>query len=550
MPAALDASSPQAPRASSSVPGASTPATTFATGQSGKVVGIFDLGSNSVRLLLARVGPVNASCAVLNQVKHMVRLGEGVFVRNRLSEDAMQRTIHALKGMAGMCAAYGAADMVAYATAAARDADNAQAFIRRVRERTGIAFTVISGKEEARLIWLGVVSGLEYSEQNRLFIDVGGGSTELIVGNSRNFSNLDSVKTGCVRLSSQFSDHGPVPPGRYREMRDYVRRQMTHALKRVREHEIVEAVGSSGTIQNLAAMAALADTPGNNKKAVEARVLRYDALLPLVEKILAATLEERRALPGINPKRADVIVAGAAIVQTLMEELEIQSLGVSGRSLQNGMLLDYLMRTRPDVFAEGIPTREYSVLQLGRLCRFEERHSRHVAHLALMLYDSAADLGLHENRQGWRELLRYAALLHDVGIFIAFEKHHAHSHYLIRHKELLGFTDEEIDVLAATAYFHRKRPSVRHQVYTQLTAPQREAVSTLSLYLTLAERLDKTHCQLVRSAAFCRRDGRRAGGLELCLAAASTSPMEEREMERSRKLLRKALNEDVIIRLE
>ena len=147
-------------------------------------------------------------------------------------------------------------------------------------------------------------------------------------------------------------------------------------------------------------MAAAAGQPGLAKKAPEARFLAYDKLLPLADRIRSCTLEERRALPGINPKRADVIVAGAAIVQTLMEELGVESISVSNRSLQNGILLDYLMRTRPDVFPEGIPTREQSVLQLGRLCRFEERHSRHVADLALMLFDSAARLGAAQRRQG------------------------------------------------------------------------------------------------------------------------------------------------------
>ena len=515
--------------------------------QPGKVLGIFDLGSNSVRLMLVRVGPVNASCTVLNQVKHMVRLGEGVFLHGRLNEEAMQRTVHVLQGMAGMCSAYGVTDIVACATAAVRDADNAPAFLKRVREHTGLTFTVISGREEARLIYLGVASGLEYSEENRLFIDIGGGSTELIVGNSHNFSNLDSVKVGCVRLSNQFfgADDGPVSAARYRQVQDAIRNQLLHAVKRIEGSDLAEAVGSSGTIQNLAAMAAAADQPGLGKKAPEARFLTYDKLLPLADRIRNCTLEERRALPGINPKRADVIVAGAAIVQTLMEELGVESISVSNRSLQNGILLDYLMRTRPDVFPEGIPTREQSVLQLGRLCRFEERHSRHVADLALMLFDSAASLGLHKGGKGRRELLRYAGLLHDVGIFISFENHHAHSHYLIRNKELLGFTDEEIDVLAATVYFHRKRASPKYEIFAQLAPARQEAVRILSLFLTLAERLDKTHCQLVRAAEFQRRGKK----LELHIKTVAACPMELREMERSRKLLHKVLGEKVGVRL-
>lgn len=132
-----------------------------------------------------------------------------------------------------------------------------------------------------------------------------------------------------------------------------------------------------------------------------------------------------------------------------------------------------------------------------------------------------------------------------MGIFISFENHHAHSHYLIRNKELLGFTDEEIDVLAATVYFHRKRASPKYEIFAQLAPARQEAVRILSLFLTLAERLDKTHCQLVRAAEFQRRGKK----LELHIKTVAACPMELREMERSRKLLHKVLGEKVGVRL-
>ncbi len=176
-----------------------------------KHIGIIDLGSNSLRLLLVRIH-ADGSTRVLNQVKHMVRLGEGSFVHKRLREDAMTRTIGVLRSLAEMCAAYQSSEIVAIATAAVRDADNGQEFILRVKEKTGIDFKVVSGREEARLIYLGVSSGLERSGKLRLFIDIGGGSTELVVGNSQTYRNLDSVKIGCVRLTNLFfgSRTGPV----------------------------------------------------------------------------------------------------------------------------------------------------------------------------------------------------------------------------------------------------------------------------------------------------------------------------------------------------
>ena len=154
-------------------------------------------------------------------------------------------------------------------------------------------------------------------------------------------------------------------------------------------------------------------------------------------------------MPGINPNRADVIIAGAAILQTIMEEQGFESVTISNRNLQNGILVDYLMRTHPQKAGARLSTREESVLQLARFCRFEEKHSRHIAKLALELFDSARAIGLHDAPPVSRELLYYAALLHDIGIFISFANHNAHSHYLIRNTELLGFTEREIELIAA-----------------------------------------------------------------------------------------------------
>ena len=179
-----------------------------------KAIGIIDLGSNSVRLLLVRVH-ADGSTTILNQVKHMVRLGEGGFTHNRLQEETMARTIAVLRGLAEMCAVYETTEIIAIATAAVRDAVNGPEFIRRVQEKTGIDFTVVSGREEARLIYLGVSSGLEHSKSLRLFIDIGGGSTELIVGDSQSYVNLDSLKLGCVRLTNLFFEDNKGPVSAY-----------------------------------------------------------------------------------------------------------------------------------------------------------------------------------------------------------------------------------------------------------------------------------------------------------------------------------------------
>ncbi|WP_299392141.1 Ppx/GppA phosphatase family protein [uncultured Desulfovibrio sp.] len=505
-----------------------------------KTIAIMDLGSNSLRLMLAHIKP-DGSYAILNQVKHMVRLGEGSFQHGRLREESMARTIAVLRGMASMCEVYGVSETIAVATAAVRDASNGEEFLARVKDKTGLAFTAISGQEEARLIYLGVSSGLEHTTSLRLFIDIGGGSTELIVGSSDECRNLDSMKLGCVRLSNLFFDDGekPVSPKRYAALQNYIRNSALHSFQRIADFTLTEAVGSSGTAQNLAEISAAldeADALRQGRKPVERRdLLSYAGLCRVVRELCSRTLKERKALPGINANRADVIIAGAAILQTIMEDQGFDSVRISNRNLQNGLLVDYITRRRPHKEGSFHPVRKESVLHLARKCGYEERHSRHVARLALDLFDSARALGLHALSPDLRELLHYAGLLHDIGIFISFSRHNVHSHYLIRNTELLGFTAREVELLAALAYFHRKRPTRKTPFYTELDDDMRAEVRPLSLFLLLAERMDKSHRQIIRAARFVQGDD----GLLLRVNAADDCPIEMEQLRHSLKNIRK-----------
>ena len=292
-----------------------------------RVIGIIDLGSNSLRLMLVRILP-DGSHTVLNQVKNMVRLGEGAFETGHLREESMARTINVLRGMAEMCGVYGASEVIAIATAAVRDAANGPDFMRRVKEKTGIDSRVVSGREEARLIYLGVSSGLAHTESLRLFIDIGGGSTELVVGNSEEYRNLDSLKMGCVRLSNLFfdKDSGTISAKRYAALQNYIRNNALRSFQRIADFVIEEGVASSGTAQNLAEIAAALDAEDaarTGRAPQESRdVLSYGGLRRAVKELCGRTLKERRSVPGINPNRADVIVAGAAI-QWLRDELRL-----------------------------------------------------------------------------------------------------------------------------------------------------------------------------------------------------------------------------------
>ncbi len=479
---------------------------------SGHVAGLIDLGTNSARLLVVRINE-NKSYTILNQQRIMVRLGEGEFVKHRLKKEAMERTILVLSQFASVARNLGAEEIYAVATSATRDAENRDAFLERVRREAEVDLKVISGLEEARLIYLGVSRGMHLREDTALFVDIGGGSTELIVGNQAEHFLLDSLKLGAVRLSSLFflpEETGPVSPDRYALLQQYVRNTSPRSVQRIRKFDLDLAVGSSGTMETLGEIAARMKErkQKNGDPDEQERTVTFRQMGDLVRQLCALPLEERKRIPGMMPERADIIVAGAAIAHTLMEDLGVEKIRISPRGLRHGLLVDYLTRGTWGYLDSSCSVREQSVLQLGRSCGFYEDHSRHLGRLCTELFDSAKDIGLHSMGNDERELLYYAALLHDIGIFLSFSNHHAHSAYLIKNAELLGFYNREIAVMSALAFFHRKRaPKKSDPEFAALDAKAQRIVFPLSMVLRMAESLDRSHKQSVRRVAFTREKG-------------------------------------------
>jgi exopolyphosphatase/guanosine-5'-triphosphate,3'-diphosphate pyrophosphatase len=312
------------------------------------VAALVDLGSNSVKMLIARVNS-NHSHTVLTRYRQMVRLGEGVFETGRLADAAVARTIAALRDIADMCREYNADEIAACATAAVRGAANAREFIMLAERETGIRISVIPGQEEARLIHLGVASGLtEAAGKIGLFVDIGGGSTEVIAGQGLKSLRLDSLRIGAVRVAERFPGTrgpGPVPPELYMEVCASVRDDARQSLQRMTQLRPTFMAGSGGTVVNLAEIASrLKKTRMDVKPEDGGRVLTRKALDETANLLCAASLDERRKFPGINPQRADIIAAGSAILQTIMDETGMESITASSRGLLDGMLADRLLR--------------------------------------------------------------------------------------------------------------------------------------------------------------------------------------------------------------
>lgn len=462
------------------------------------VVALIDLGTNSLRLLLVRIAP-NHAYTVITQQKEMVRLGEGEFGDDQLQPAAIARTVQVCRQFTALAKRYEAREIVAVATAATREAHNQAALLDALREQAGLDIRVISGMEEARLIYLGVSTGVHMGERTAAFLDIGGGSTEVIIGDQRQYFDLESLKLGAIRLAALFPiGDGPVSADAYDAIQKHVRNTAVRSVQRLRAYPVTLAFGSSGTIENLANIAARALHGRAPARPPELTRAELAEVVTLLRKL---PLEERRKVPGLTPERADIILHGAAILQTLMDELDLSTIITSDRGLRDGLLQDYLARERDTAHLFELSVRARSVLRLAQTCGVDTRHASHVAHLALELFDSAQAAGLHTLGAWERELLGYAGQLHDIGAFLSYTNHHAHSYYIIHNADLLGFDQLELNIIATAAFFHRRTlPRKRHPEFAALDERAQAIVRVLCVLLRIAESLDRSHAGLVEHA--------------------------------------------------
>ena len=513
-----------------------------------QAIGFIDIGTNSVRLMVVRLEP-DRSWSTITLQKEAVRLGEGEFgAQSALQPAAMDRATLVCHSFAELARSHGAETIVAVATSATREAGNKTAFVRRLREEAGIDVHVVSGQEEARLIFLGVLSRVHLGERRALVIDIGGGSTEIALGGGEGAEHVDSLRLGAIRLTSEFPEaaaDAPVTTKTYEAMRRRVQVDAARIRREIAGERIDVVFGTSGTIRNLASVVVRALRGGTPQRV---DTLSRAEVRKVAKMLRSLDLDGRRAVPGLNPLRADIVVAGAAILDALMEDLDLAEIqAVAECGLREGLVVDHLARGTHGESPEAPTVRERSVLQLARACAFDETHAHHVAGLALELYDSGGGAGLHRFGDEQRELFAHAALLHDIGTFLSYSDHHLHSYYLIRHADLLGFDESEIATMAATALFHRKaRPGTRHPAFLELDRPTRKAVRLLSVLLRMAEYMDRGHSGAVAHAAL-RADG--PGALVLEVRPAKDWHLERWRLENRREAVEKGLERTLTVRV-
>ncbi|MEL6985597.1 MAG: Ppx/GppA phosphatase family protein, partial [Actinomycetota bacterium] len=354
---------------------------------------------------------------------------------------------------------------------------------------------VISGLEEARLIHLGVLQALPVYDQRLLLVDIGGGSTEFLVGEGSEVLEARSMKLGAIRLTERFFADGEAKPRPVRRCSAHIAATLTSVAAEFQRHEPQVAIGSSGTIGSIASMVAAAR--GEEIGDLNGFTFSADELADLTSTVVDTDAADRRRIPGLDDKRADIIVGGVLLLEGIFDAFGIEEMTVSGYALREGVLFDRMAADRERSARRLTDLRRSNALRLARQLDPDAAHAETAARLALSLFDqTASEHGLGPSA---RELLELAAIVHNVGLFISHAAHHKHTYYVVRHSEqLTGFTERERELLALIARYHRRsHPKPRHPEFAALAPDDQDMVRKLSGILRIAIGLDRSHRGLV-----------------------------------------------------
>jgi exopolyphosphatase / guanosine-5'-triphosphate,3'-diphosphate pyrophosphatase len=454
-----------------------------------------DIGTNSFHLVVARL--IDNGYEIVTREKETVRLGHGGGDMKQLSDDAIDRGISALRRMQRIASANNA-PIRAVATSAVREAHNSDVFLARARREAKVDIEVISGLEEARLIHLGVLQAVPAFEQRLILVDIGGGSTEVLVGERGEMLAARSFKLGAVRLTDRFFAGGTTTAKSVSDCRSYIRSILASFEREVEELGFAIAIASSGSAETIARMihATREDTGLHTFNRFEFTVAEVQSVAESLAK--KRTSDERRSTAGLDPTRADIIVAGALVLEGVADTFGIKSFVFSEAALREGVLLDTIARLQGGALHHLRDVSRRSIRALAERCDEDLAHSSHVATLALQLFDATESL--HGLPADAREYLEAGALLANVGLVISHSKHHLHSYYVVRNSELTGLTDNEIEIIAQIARYHRKSaPKAGHTEFGRLSPDDQRLVKTLAAILRVAIGLDRSHDGRVRS---------------------------------------------------
>ena len=473
-------------------------------------IAAIDIGTNSFHAVIVDIRP-DGTFDTVDALKEMVTLGKAGLGGN-LPEDAMQRGIDALQKIKTLCDSYKVERILAYATSAIREAGNGGEFIQRAIDEVQIKILAIPGTTEAELIGYAVQHSLALNGERALIMDIGGGSTEFIIADHIRHYFLDSRKIGVSRMTTEFVKEDPISKESIRRLEEVYSKELNLVDAAVDQWGVTMLVGSSGTMQNIASMIAAerAGSSASGSAAVMLNEFEYtrEEFTAFYRKFLKMDRRQRLGLAALDAKRVDFIVAGLVLVHTVLNRYGIDRIKTSVEAMREGIILRYIKREMNDLqLLEKYPdTRTRSVYELLRKCTWHEDHSTQVTRLALRIFeDTRSQHGLSDHD---RQLLEFASLMHDIGYHISHKKHHKHALYLILNADLKGFTQEEIEIMAHVARYHRRSvPKSAHALFHALTREQKAKVRALSGILRVADGLDRSHYQNVRDIRTVLRKG-------------------------------------------
>lgn len=461
------------------------------------ILAAIDIGTNSFHLVIAKTDD-KGIVKILSKDKEVVRLGKSSTDMKYISIDAMERAVSTLKRFKIICDSYNA-EIRAVATSATREALNKNEFIEEVLKRTGISIEVVSGFEEARLIYLGVLQALDVFDNKILLIDIGGGSTEFLVGEKGHVKYANSIKLGAVRMTEKFFGDGRFRKDNIDNARLHVKSMINPIIRHLRDENYECVIGTSGTITNIASFIR-ANNSGEDMSGFNFNNFKYSdvELYNTVKSILSIdNVQSIKKLEGLDSDRADIISAGAIILEQIFKEINIKEIILSSYALREGILFDKIDKGNNTLLSADLKSVRYrSVINLAKHCNYDEEHCKKVLEFADTIFDSLKDkFGLNEQD---KDILEAATYLHDIGHSISHSQHHRHSYYLIKNSELLGFNNEEIEMIANVARYHRKsHPKTKHIEFNKLSPNCKNKVKMLSGILRIADGLDRGHNSVI-----------------------------------------------------
>ncbi|MFH1026457.1 MAG: Ppx/GppA phosphatase family protein [Pseudomonadota bacterium] len=455
-----------------------------------------DIGTNSIRCIVVEVDS-QGRFMVLDDEKATVRLGENMAASGAISPPAFARAVDAMSRIRKLIDGLKVTEVEAVATSAVRSASNGVELVGVLTRELGREIRIISGEEESELVAISARHNFDMSGKRYMIIDIGGGSVEIMSAVANLVESCYSLQLGAVLMTDRFLLSDPVKETEIDKLRRHVRAELKNIL--TDEKPIVQSfISSGGTITALASM-----VMSMRRQAFSSlhgfEVLRSE-IVHLLAMLVRKDIKALRSVPGLNPDRADIIVAGLVVIDELMKFFSANIMLVNERGIREGLIIRCMKRLQLLPESSVQRTWKASVLEFARSCHFDEPHSRHVAKIALNIFDELAKE--FKLKKSDRKLLEAAALLHDVGYFISYNSHHKHSHHLIRHADLFGFTPREREMTALIARYHRKSlPKKKHDEFARLDAKDQLLVCQLGGILRLSDGLDRRRSGLVEVVA-------------------------------------------------